>query len=102
MASFRSTRRATSPRMPAPLTVDTLEILVNLEGLIDVAAERKRREKEIDRLHISIKGKKSKLSNEKFVANAPPDIIAREREGLVQLEEQLRSAVAGLAELPIN
>ena len=92
----------TAPRMPAPLTVDALEILVNLEGLIDVAAERKRREKEIERMKGSIKGKQSKLSNEKFVANAPPDIIQRERDGLVQLEEQLTSAIASLTELPLE
>ncbi len=92
----------TPPGMPAPLTVDSLEILVNLEGLIDVAVERKRREKEIDRMQSSIQAKKSKLSNDKFVANAPPEIIQRERDGLTQLEEQLSSAVAGLAELPLG
>jgi valyl-tRNA synthetase len=88
------------PRIPAPLAVESLEILVDLEGLIDIAAERKRREKDRDRLQKSILARRGKLSNQSFLANAPPEIIQRERDGLAQLEEQLELAVASLADLP--
>jgi valyl-tRNA synthetase len=77
-----------------------MEVIVNLEGLIDVSAERKRLEKELERLEQSVRVKRAKLANEKFVANAPAEIVERERAGLAGVEEQLASLEAALAALP--
>ncbi|MEL7129566.1 MAG: hypothetical protein AAGK23_08455, partial [Pseudomonadota bacterium] len=43
--------------------------------LIDLSAEKARLEKEIGKLQKDIAGVDKKLANEKFMANAPPEII---------------------------
>lgn len=85
---------------PAIEMLAHMEVIVDREGLVDMAAERQRQEKERDRLVSQIRGKQAKLSNDKFVANAPADIVQRERDGLALLEEQLQSVESSLSALP--
>lgn len=51
-----------------------------LKGVIDVAAERSRLDKEIGKADADIKRAESKLANEKFVANAAEEVVEEERE----------------------
>jgi valyl-tRNA synthetase len=69
-----------------------VEILVPLAGLIDKAAEGARLEKEIAKLEKNLAGIKGKLSNAKFVDNAPKEIVDTER-------ERQRSGEAAIAAL---
>ncbi|HMP80961.1 MAG TPA: hypothetical protein PKD54_16010, partial [Pirellulaceae bacterium] len=75
------------------------ELSVNLSGLIDREAENKRLEKEQAKAQSAIVAKRNKLANEKFVSGAPAEIVAREREGLQQLEEQLQATEKALTDL---
>ncbi len=51
-----------------------------LKGVIDLAAERTRLDKEIGKADADIKRAESKLANEKFVANAAEEVVEEERE----------------------
>jgi valyl-tRNA synthetase len=51
-----------------------------LKGVIDLAAEKARLDKELAKAEADIKRVDTKLSNEKFVANAPEDIVEEEKE----------------------
>jgi valyl-tRNA synthetase len=51
-----------------------------LKGVIDFAAERTRLEKELAKADADIKRVDAKLGNEKFVANAPEEIVEEEKE----------------------
>jgi valyl-tRNA synthetase len=51
-----------------------------LKGLIDIEAERARLDKEIAKADADIKRVDAKLSNEKFVANAPEEIVEDEKD----------------------
>jgi valyl-tRNA synthetase len=51
-----------------------------LKGLIDFSAERARLDKELARAEADIKRVDAKLANEKFVANAPEEIVEEEKE----------------------
>src|SRR5665213_523724 len=53
---------------------------LGLAGLIDVAAEKVRLDKELTKAEADIKRVDAKLSNEKFVANAPEEIVEEEKE----------------------
>ena len=66
-----------------------------LAGLIDIDLERKRMTKEIGRLEGLKKGIDSKLKNEKFLANAPEDVVANER-------EKQQNVTANLEKLRLN
>jgi valyl-tRNA synthetase len=73
-----------------------MEIRVPLAGLIDVNAEQVRLGKEIEKLQGEVTRVNTQLGNARFVANAPPAVVAKERErlsateaSLFQLKEQL-------------
>jgi valyl-tRNA synthetase len=51
-----------------------------LKGVIDLSAEKARLDKELARAEADIKRVDAKLSNEKFVANAPDEIVEEEKE----------------------
>jgi len=51
-----------------------------LKGVVDFSAEKARLEKEIARAEADIKRVDAKLGNEKFVANAPEEIVEEEKE----------------------
>ena len=66
--------------MAATQLYGDIEILVPLAGLIDKDAEAARLEKEIAKLEKNLAGIAAKLSNAKFVDNAPKEIVDVERE----------------------
>jgi len=75
------------------------ELFVPLVGVIDVERERTRLTDEITRLDQLLAGTRKKLENESFVARAPAEVVQKERDRTVQLEEQgskLREKLAGL------
>ena len=87
--------------MSATQLVGNMEVLVPMAGLIDKDAELARLQKEIDRLQSEVDRVEKKLSNEKFVANAPEAVVAKERakaddalKAKSQLEEQYRNIEA--------
>lgn len=57
-----------------------LEIHVPMAGLIDRDAELARLDREMHKLEQEIARLEGKLGNAKFVANAPAEVVARERE----------------------
>jgi len=59
--------------------VGDLKVMVPLAGLIDVADELSRLEKECDKLIKEQNGVIAKLANEKFVSKAPPAVVAKEK-----------------------
>ena len=71
-------------------------IYLLLEGVVDSEKQKEKYVKEIEKLESYLKGIDSKLTNTKFVENAPPEIIARERDKKKDTEdklEKLRSKV---------
>ncbi|WP_317931450.1 valine--tRNA ligase [Halioxenophilus sp. WMMB6] len=66
-----------------------MELFVPMAGLIDVEAELARLSKEIDRLTKEASRIEGKLGNEKFVANAPADVVEKERAKLADYQTSL-------------
>ena len=67
---------------------------------VDIEAEKARLNKEITRLEGEIAKAKGKLSNERFVAKAPAQVIEQERTRLAGFEASLVSVKEQLAKLP--
>jgi valyl-tRNA synthetase len=75
---------------------------VPLAGLIDVAAERDRLGKQLAKTREDLAKLERKLANQSFVANAPADIVAKDRARVAELEQrtgQLEQQLRRLAEL---
>ncbi|MDC8832510.1 valine--tRNA ligase [Alteromonas gilva] len=82
---------ASGEQAPASATalVGEMEILIPMAGLIDKEAELARIAKAMDKLEKDLGRFKGKLSNEKFVSNAPPEVIEKEKAKLADTESQL-------------
>ena len=66
----------------ASFLVGTVEMFVPLAGKTDVQEEIAKAEAEIERLEKFLKGVNAKLSNEKFMQNAPEAVVQNERKKL--------------------
>jgi valyl-tRNA synthetase len=76
-----------------------MTILVPLAGLIDAAAEVERLEKRIAKSRKDLEGIAKKLGNENFVRNAPPEVVATDRERAAELERTITSLTAQLEKI---
>ena len=79
--------------------VGTTEFNVPLDGMIDVTAEIAKAEAEIQRYEGFLRGVKAKLSNEKFVANAPAQVVETERKKLADATTKIENLKARIAAL---
>ncbi|HJO94671.1 MAG TPA: valine--tRNA ligase [Victivallales bacterium] len=77
---------------PAPSIVcKNGTVFLSLKGAIDIDAELKKLNKQKKELEGWIKGSKAKLSNEKFLKNAPDKVVSSAKEHLAELETKLSS-----------
>ena len=68
----------------AAAVVGSLKLLIPLEGLIDLGAERARLDKELKRIAGEIAKCEAKLGNATFVQNAPAAVVEQERARLAR------------------
>ncbi|MDX2061436.1 MAG: valine--tRNA ligase [Bacteroidia bacterium] len=88
---------AGKPEQTVLVQVGTDELHVPVA--VDVAAERTRLEAEIAYQEGFLKSVQAKLTNEKFVAGAKPEVVARERQKEADAEAKLSALRASLAAL---
>ena len=79
--------------------VGTTEFNVPLEGMIDVAAEIAKVEAEIQRYEAFLRGVNAKLSNDRFVAGAPAQVVETERRKLADATTKIENLQRRLASL---
>ncbi|MHC5247690.1 valine--tRNA ligase [Enterococcus sp. LJL90] len=68
-----------APELAMSAILTGAEIYLPLAGLINIEEEIQRLEKELAKLDGEVKRVQGKLSNERFVANAPDDVVAGEK-----------------------
>ena len=93
LAKITSIRWLDDDEAPPPnalALVGDLKVMVPLAGLIDVAGERTRLKKEVDRLHNDLKRIRGKLGNDKFVSKAPAEVVEKERRKAAEAESALQ------------
>ena len=79
--------------------VGTDEFAVPVGDMIDVEAEIAKMEAQLQHLEGFLAGVKKKLSNERFVANAPEAVVALERKKQSDSEEKIASLKESIAAL---
>ncbi|MFM7107192.1 MAG: class I tRNA ligase family protein [Planctomycetaceae bacterium] len=90
---------AAAPPSAATATAAGCDVFVDLAGLVDVAAEIARLEKENEKTAGFIEAKKKKLADGTFAARAPEAVVAKERAQLAELEAKIAKGHAALADL---
>ncbi len=101
----RVDRLTVSPDVPKGAITIAVEgglFALPLADIIDIAEEKARLEKSLDKLGKDLGGLRGRLNNPKFVESAPDDVVEETREQLTQKEDEaakLKAAVARLAAL---
>jgi valyl-tRNA synthetase len=90
---------AKKPKNTSSTFIGDIEIHLPLEGMVDPKKEKVRLQKEVTRLEDYVKQLKTKLGNKKFVANAPKDVIARDKQNVKEAEESLKKTQKQLGAL---
>ncbi|KQV83614.1 valine--tRNA ligase [Rhizobium sp. Root1220] len=86
-----------APRGAAQIIVAEATVCLPLGRLIDLSAEKARLEKAIGKAEGEMARINGKLSNEKFVANANPEVVTAERDRLEELLGQIASLRVALS-----
>jgi valyl-tRNA synthetase len=76
-----------------------MRLLIPLAGLVDVDEELARLDKQLERETRGRRQAENKLANERFVANAPADVVARERQRLAEHTEKVADLEAQIEKL---
>ncbi|HBT20387.1 MAG TPA: valine--tRNA ligase [Peptococcaceae bacterium] len=76
------------PQKSAAAVVSGAEIYVPLEGIIDFEVEIRRIEKELSEISQELKKTDKKLSNEGFLKKAPPQVVEKEKNKKLELEQK--------------
>ena len=103
LSAFSVNRQMEKPTDAATYIGSDLEIFVPLKGLVDVAGELAKLKREREKVEAKLIQVNGKLNNEKFLANAKVDVVAKEQEKkilldatigkMVEAEERLRQMV---------
>ncbi|RMF39907.1 MAG: valine--tRNA ligase [Alphaproteobacteria bacterium] len=90
------------PRGAVTLSAPGATLCLPLGDVVDIAAEKARLEKASQKLEKEIGGLSAKLSNEKFLARAPEEVVEEQRERLEAAQSEagrLKAALGRLAEM---
>jgi valyl-tRNA synthetase len=96
------TDASVAPKGSATIAVPGATFALPLADIIDVAAEKTRLQKTLEKLGRDMGGLKGRLSNPKFVESAPEEVVEETREMLAEKEAEaarLATALARLAEV---
>ena len=99
IATLTAGPTATKPKQAGGIVRPEFEAYVSLAGLIDVTAETARLQKQIADKRKSLDGTKAKLSNEKFVAGAPPEVVQQQHDLVADIEKQIAAMEDNLKDL---
>jgi valyl-tRNA synthetase len=76
------------------------ELFLPTEGLIDVAAERQRREKELQKVRLEITKVQEKLASPNFTQKVPAKVLEEHQQRLADWQAKEKQIAAALADLP--
>jgi valyl-tRNA synthetase len=76
------------PEATATQVVKDVEVKIPLKGIIDLGEEKKRLDKELNKISQNLKLVSKKLTNEDFLQRAPREIVKKEEEKAKELKER--------------
>ncbi|MFV0558607.1 MAG: valine--tRNA ligase [Enterococcus sp.] len=88
-----------APELAMSAVLSGATIFLPLAGLINIEEEIARLEKELDKWSKEVKRVQGKLSNERFVSNAPDEVVAQEREKEQDYLEKQQAVKERIAQL---
>ena len=102
LARVETVTEGAAPKGSIAVAAEGAAFAIPLEGLIDIAEEKSRLQKALDKLAKEIGGLKGRLDNPNFVRSAPEDVVMEATSNLEARQEEagkLREALSRLADL---
>jgi valyl-tRNA synthetase len=103
-ASIRALLRLSAPgpqfRATASVVAENVTVELDTAGVIDVAAERRRMEKDLTAARAEAEQAQRKLANESFLARAPAAVVTKTRDRLETARADIDRLTGRLAALP--
>ena len=102
LARVENVTEGAAPKGSIAVAAEGAAFAIPLEGLIDIAEEKSRLQKALDKLAKEIGGLKGRLDNPNFVRSAPEDVVMEATSNLEARQEEagkLREALSRLADL---
>ena len=102
LAKVGNITKNTTPEVPkasATAVIGNMHLYIPLEGLIDINSEIAKQNKKLEKLNQEKASLNGRLSNEKFVKNAPENVLEQTKERLEEIESQSKSIEALIAQL---
>ena len=93
LQSLTIKQQADKPADAATYIYNDIEIFVPLKGLVDVASELAKLLRERKKVEAKLGQVNGKLSNKKFLANAPDEVVAKEQEKKAELDGKMAKIV---------
>jgi valyl-tRNA synthetase len=90
------------PQPSSTAIVEGVEVILPLEGMVDIDKELKRLKNELEDVEYEIKRAKGKLSNEGFVNNAPDDLVQGEKEKVKEYEDKKEKLLERIKQMKLN
>jgi valyl-tRNA synthetase len=84
---------------PTAAAVGTGGVKLYVLDVIDIETERARLKKQVETLQRGIGGIEAKLCNKNFLAKAPPEVVAGEKDRLTRLKSDLTALTKSLEAL---
>lgn len=88
-----------APKLAMSGILTGAEVYIPMAELVDLVEEKDRLSKEVQKLASEVERSEKKLGNERFVANAPEDVVAEERAKQEQWIQKLDAAKQRLASI---
>ena len=102
LARIETFTEGPAPKGAITLALDGATFAIPLAGLIDIAEEKARLQKTMDKLSKEINGLKGRLNNPAFAASAPEEVVDEAKANLEAREDEaakLQAALKRLAEI---
>jgi valyl-tRNA synthetase len=77
----------------------TVQVLLPLAGLVDVATLRSKIERDVQKIQAQATGLAARLNNTNFLAKAPPEVVQTNQAQLAELTQQMELLQSRLQQL---
>ncbi|MFA7217521.1 MAG: class I tRNA ligase family protein, partial [Dehalococcoidales bacterium] len=97
--SIKRNRGGASPENSLVIVLKGVEVVIPMQSMVDVEAEKKRIKKEIDQLENEVIRLEDRLKDEAFLSKAPAQVVEKERANLAGKQDKLGKLKEHLANL---